>query len=178
MSEMHSEIWWERALDGELSAEEQRLWNEHLATCESCRQEWAALAQVDWMLRMTPAPALPVGFEQRTLMRVHQSHRQRRTLTMLAGGVGLLLLVILVGYLLATTFLTVEQTLGFVVAEWNILLVTLVRPLLSILVAARVLIPLLLLAAGISLLVLIPNGALATLAYLWVSRRYVAVAAG
>jgi hypothetical protein len=84
----------------------------------------------------------------------------------------------LAGYMLATTFLTVEQTLGFVVAEWNILLVTLVRPLVSLLVAARVLIPLLLLAAGVSLLVLIPNGALATLAYLWVSRRYVAVTAG
>lgn len=178
MSEMHSEIWWERALDGELSAEEQRLWDEHLASCEPCRQEWAALAQVDWMLRMTPAPALPVGFEQRTLARVHQSHRQRRALTMLAGGVGLLLLVVLAGFTLTTTFLTLGQTLDFIVAEWNILLVTLVRPLISILVAARVLIPLLLLAAAISLLVLIPNGALATLAYLWVSRRYVAVGAG
>lgn len=178
MFEPHSDRWLERALDGELSTEEQQWWEAHRATCEACRQEWAALAQLDWMLQRAPAPLVPAGFEQRTLARVQRSWRRQRRQTLLTGWLSLFLLIVLVGSLVTPAFLTLRQAVGLFLAEWTIWLEALARPLIGFLVTVRLTFPLLLLGAGLILLLLIPNGALATLAYVWLNRRYVAGSTG
>ncbi|MBV9691951.1 MAG: zf-HC2 domain-containing protein [Ktedonobacteraceae bacterium] len=49
-------------LDGQLSAQEQALCEEHLKGCEQCRQTLAELRQTVALLRALPPPALPRSF--------------------------------------------------------------------------------------------------------------------
>ena len=74
---MHSEAWWTRAMDAELSPEEERAWQQHLATCASCRAEWKAWLEVETLFQSAPLPELPAAFVEDTLARWEAARRRR-----------------------------------------------------------------------------------------------------
>ena len=87
VADMHSDAWWMRVCEGTLSPQEEASWEAHLAQCESCRQEWAAMAQVDVFLRTaTPPPMLAVEFTARTVERITHKQKLRQMLRFVVGA--------------------------------------------------------------------------------------------
>jgi len=83
---MHTEAWWIRVLDHELTPAEQRQWEAHLQACEACRSEWAALAAVDQRLREGSIPLAPAGLGGEVVARALRAQRRLRLLRYAVGG--------------------------------------------------------------------------------------------
>lgn len=103
MSCEQSEMWMMDALDGALSASDQRRLADHLGACSHCRAEWEALNALDELLvnptMLAPAP----GFVGRVEARLERFEAQRRTLL---GG------LILLGAAMALCLLAVPPLLN------------------------------------------------------------------
>lgn len=174
-----SEAWWERALEGELSAQEAQLWEAHLAECAQCRQEWAALQQVDALLRAAPPPpVLDAGFTARVATRAAQKQRLRSLLTFLGSALIICLVSWTVLRFLGSTYLSLEHILRVVFLERQMLFNTLMRTALDLLTAWKIFLPFCVGLAGLSFLLLMPNSVLATALLVWLSRRKSASLAG
>ena len=59
-------------LDSELPADLCQEMATHLQCCTSCRQSWTRLRQLDGLMRVAPAVALPDGFSERVLSQARQ----------------------------------------------------------------------------------------------------------
>ncbi|HOT93286.1 MAG TPA: zf-HC2 domain-containing protein [Anaerolineae bacterium] len=172
ISDMHSEAWWMRALDGELTCAEERAWQAHLAQCPSCRQEWTALTQVETLLRTaTPPPLLPDDFTARTVTVIAQKQKLRAMLRFIVGFVLFALVAwVGLGYCSATLHELV-QTVGAVIASRQILFAALMRTLVGLALTVKTFLPLI---AGIAValfLFLMPNSVLATVAMVRLSQK-------
>ncbi|HQE91184.1 MAG TPA: anti-sigma factor [Anaerolineae bacterium] len=172
MTDMHGEAWWMRALEGELSGEEAEDWQAHLAQCPSCRQEWAAMTQVDMILRTAaPPPLLPADFTARTVMQI--AHRQK-LLRMLRFVVGFLIVaaVAWIGFIyFDTTLDTLVRAASVVISRWQILFAAFMRTLVGLAITVKTLLPMILGIATALFLFLTPNSVLATVLVAWVSQK-------
>lgn len=75
------------ALDGMLSAGEQRNLHQHLAGCPVCRAEWEAMQQASLLFAQSDMVGPPLGFAVRVERRLErQSQKQKRTF----GGLAVL----------------------------------------------------------------------------------------
>ena len=171
MWDMHSEAWWIKALDGEMTPPEQALWEQHLRECSTCRTEWAALAQLEMVLRVAPAITPPAGLAAKTTARAVTMRRQRRLWMLL--GISFLTVLLGAGVLVAlgTVYGDFNRLLAAMVFSKDMLVQVLMRTLVGLMVAGRSFSPLVLaLAAGL-LFLFMPHGVLATVAVVMVRRQ-------
>lgn len=170
MWDMHSEAWWIKALDGELSPAEQQLWEQHLGACRTCRVEWAALARLEIALRAAPIPVPPVDFAPQTTMRALAARRQRRLWLL---GVSVLTILLGAGIVLGfgAVYWDFSRLLSAVIFSKDVLVQALMRTVVGLMVAGRSFAPLVLCGAAALLFLFMPNGMLATVAVVLVRRR-------
>ncbi len=168
----HSEEWWLRAFEDDLTAQEAHLWEEHLGQCAECRLEWDALHQVDTILRTAPPPpVLNVNFTAQTVTQVTQKQHLRILLSFLGSAFIIILVSWSVLSFLGNAYVSVGHTLHVVFTERQMLFSSLVQTLLALITSWKMILPFLLGLAGLSFLLLMPNSMLATLLFLWLSRR-------
>jgi anti-sigma factor RsiW len=169
---MHSDAWWQRAIEGALSPDESRRWQRHLKVCEACRREWQALAKVDRLLRTAPpVPQLSEDFTQRTVAQVVRRQRWRRLLSYVVGTLIVALVTVMVYDTVSSTFASLERTVSVLLSSWQLLFSSLMRTSVDLIVTGKAIAPLLVAMVSGMLLFLMPNGALATMMFVWFSRR-------
>lgn len=170
--DMHSDEWWMKVWEGDLTVEESRLWEAHLAQCAACRQEWEALTRVEDMLRVAPPlPAMSAEFSVRVVEHVVRRQRLKRLLTFLGG---LFVIAFIAGCVLLTigpAFFSVERLLLALYTARHLLFGALVRTVVGLLSVWEMVVPLVILVSGLGFLLLMPNSILATVALFWFSRR-------
>lgn len=172
MLDLHSEAWWIKALDGDLSPAEQVLWERHRAECDRCQAEWVALAQLDTLLASVALPQPPANFTAHTVTRLMTAQHRRRVwlllslsvLTLLVGG-GIVLS-------LSAILSDLSRLIAAVMFSWDLLMETLLHIALSLMVSGRFLSPLIVLLAALLLLVFMPNGVLATVTVILLRRSH------
>ncbi len=171
MLDMHSDTWWERALEGTLSPAEARSWQAHLASCADCRVQWAALEQLDAVLRDAPfPPLLPVNFTVRTVAKFQRRRRMRLVWGMLGTIVFVAVAFGLMYLFLGPVFFRIDGVMTAVLAGRTLWLQSLNRLLLSLFNARGVFVSLLLGTVLLLSLLLTPNSVVATLAFVWLTR--------
>ncbi|MGC9400472.1 MAG: hypothetical protein ACP5HM_15235 [Anaerolineae bacterium] len=173
MSETYcgNEEWWRRALEGALTPAEQQRWAAHRSTCERCRQEWDALLEVDRLFTTVPVPTPPENFVMETAARVKGALRRQRR-ARIWGSVFLVGVVLLIELLICgVVFSDLVQAGDAVFASRDLLLQALMRLWVGFIAFSDVVLPLLLGMLLLSLLVVMPNGVLATLALVLLRRR-------
>lgn len=171
MPDMHTDMWWMRALEGELTENETEAWELHLETCEVCRREWEALMDLDRFFTSVPDPTPPVDFVEKTMGRWTEVRRQRRNRGVV---VGILLVVITLAVeivVLGSVFNDVVRIASTFLASRDILIQTLMRVGVGIVSMGQRLVPYALGLATLTFFLTMPNGVLATLAVLMVRRR-------
>lgn len=172
ITDMHSDVWWMRVCEGALSPEEETYWEAHLAQCEACRREWAALAQVDVFLRMAaPPPMLAPDFATRTVERITHKQKLRRMLRFVVGMLVLGLVAWIGWAYFGAALSSVVRALDVMISGRQVLFPALMRTLVGLAVTVKSLLPLLLGIAGAMLLLLTPNGILASVALVWFTQR-------
>ncbi|MGC9395189.1 MAG: anti-sigma factor family protein [Anaerolineae bacterium] len=172
IADVHSDAWWMRVCEGELSPQEEADWQAHLAQCETCQQEWAALTQVDALLRTAaPPPTLAPDFTARTVERITHKQKLRHMLRFVVG-ILVLGLVAWIGWsFFGVTLANVVHTLEVMISGRQVLFAALMRTLVGLAVTVKALLPLLLGIAGAIFLFLTPNSILASVVVVWYSRR-------
>ncbi len=172
ITDMHSDAWWMRACEGALSPQEEAHWQAHLAQCEACRQEWAAMAQVDVLLRTAASPPmLAVDFTARTVERITHKQKLRHMLRFAVGTVVLGLVAWIGWAYFGATLAGVVHALDVLISGRQILFDALMRTLVGLAVTVKALLPLLLGVAGAALLFLTPNSILASVMVVWYTHR-------
>ncbi len=172
IADVHSDVWWMRVCEGTLSLQEEAYWQSHLAQCEACRQEWAALAHVDNLLRAAaPPPMLALDFTARTVERITHKQKLRHMLRFVVGMLVLGLVAWIGWTYFGATLSGVVRALDVMISGRQILFAALMRALVGLAVTVKTLLPLLLGVAGAMFLFLTPNGLLASVALVWFSQR-------
>ncbi len=170
VSDLHSEAWWIRLMDDEVTAEERVRWDAHLAHCTRCQEEWKAMIFVDAALRAAPAPeALPVGFTAATVDRIKRQQRLRRLLAFVAGTFIVTLVAMLVLALAGSALGVVEQGFIAVVAGRQALFRSVMHMVLVLFFGWQAILPFVLGLLAVGYLLLMPNGLLFTAALIWLS---------
>lgn len=172
MTDMHSEAWWMRALEGELSCEEERDWQAHLKQCPSCQREWAALMQVDMILRTAaPPPLLAEDFTDRTVMMITRKQKLRYMLRFVVGFL-IFALVAWIGFsYFDATLAALVRAITVVISGRQILFAAFMRTLVGLAITVKTLLPLILGIAAALFLFLTPNSVLATVMMVWFSQK-------
>ncbi len=171
MLDMHSEAWWIKALDGDLSPSEQTGWEQHLNECSTCRVEWAALAQLEMTLRMAPVIIPPADLAAKTTARAVEMRRQRRLWMLL--GVSFLTVLLGAGVLMAlgTVYWDMNRLLSAMIFSKEVLGQALMRTFVGLMIAGRSFSPLLLALAAALLFLFMPHGVLATVTVVMLRRQ-------
>jgi len=170
--DMHSEVWWIRVLDDELTPAEQVRWDAHLMVCESCRLELSALTRADTFLEQAPpVPTLAPDFTATTVQMITHRQRWRRLLGFIAGALIVGVASLLVAGVVDSFFLSFEQGIGAVYSARDVLFRSLVQTGLALLVRWRSMIPYVLGVVLLAYAVVMPNGLLMTFAFVWLSSR-------
>ncbi len=171
-TDMHSEAWWMRALEGELSHDEERHWQAHLAQCPACQQEWAAMMRVETLLRTAaPAPLLTVDFTARTVAKIAQKQKLRSMLRFIVGFL-LLALVAWIGFLCFDASLaSLFRTVPILISSRQILFAALMRTLVGLALTVRTLLPLIGMISVVLFLLLMPNSVFATMLLMWLGKK-------
>jgi anti-sigma factor RsiW len=172
IADVHSDAWWMRVCEGELSPQEEAHWQAHLAQCEACRQEWAALMQADVLLRTAaPPPMLAPDFTVRTVECITHKQKLRHMLRFVVGMLALGLVAWIGWSYFGVTLANVVHALDVMISGRQVLFAALMRTLVGLAVTVKALLPLLLGVAGAMLLFLTPNSILASVFVVWYSRR-------
>jgi len=172
LGDWHSDAWWMHACDEVLSPEEGQQWEEHLNTCENCRQEWEAMHRLDYLMQQPPAvPSLSPDFTAMTVLRITRQQRLRRILSFIAGSV--IVTAISFGIFMAfdNAYHTLDQYLRVIFSARFVLFSSMVQIVLGLIEGWRMLLPFF---VGLTILIcvlLMPNSALVTCAVVWYSRR-------
>lgn len=168
--DMHTEAWWIRVLDDELTPDEGLRWKAHLLTCESCRQELAALTRLDVFLSRAPAPpALPADFTDTTVQMIANKQRWRRMLGFLAGSLGVAAASLLIAGVAGSMLSSFGQGVGVMYTAREVLLHSVVQTVLALLVRWRTILPYMVGTALVGYVFAMPNGLLMTFAFVWLS---------
>ena len=170
--DMHTEAWWIRVLDDELTPDEAVRWGAHLLECVSCRQELAALTRVDMLLSQALAPpALPANFTERTVRMIARKQRWRRMLSFLAGSLVVGVASLAVAGAAKSMFSSYELGVGVVFAAREVLLHSFIQTMLALLVRWRTILPYVVGTALVAYALAMPNGLMMTFAFVWLSGR-------
>jgi predicted anti-sigma-YlaC factor YlaD len=164
----------ERGLESQsgLSSRERQLWQQHLAICGACRAEWEALLRVESILCDAPAPPpLSVDFTARTMRRLAWRKRLRLGLTWLGGMVTVSFVALIVLSAFGSMLSQMNQFFVVLRAGQSVLLEFLIYFITSFLILGQKIIPIALAMAGALLLLMMPNGVLATYALMLVRQR-------
>jgi len=172
MNDIHSEAWWMRALDGELSREEEKDWQAHLMQCPSCHREWAAMTQVDMILRTAaPPPLLTADFTERTVAMITRQQKLRYMLRFVVG----FLIVALVAWIgfsyFDATLASLVRAITVMISGRQILFAAFMRTLVGLAIAVKTLLPLILGITAALFLFLTPNSVLATVMMVQYSQK-------
>jgi anti-sigma factor RsiW len=168
--DMHSDAWWIRVMDGDLTVAERLQWEAHLQTCERCRNEWAALSRVDAFLLDAPAPpALSPDFTAATVQMIVYKQRWRRYLSFLAGLLIVVVVTALFFGLMGPTLTSLGQGMRAIVSARQALFHSLVQTMLALIVRWRTALPFILGASVLAYALMMPNGLLMTVAIVWLS---------
>ncbi|MGC9467085.1 MAG: anti-sigma factor family protein [Anaerolineae bacterium] len=172
LPDMHSEAWWIRLTEDDLTAQERELWHAHLQECEACRAEWEALAYVDEILRQAPTPPpLSPGFTDETVIKIVRRQRLHRLLTFLVGVVIVAVVsAIILGYT-GSVYASVGRRLGAIVSARQMLFQSLVQTFVGVMLAWRTALPFILGGIALAFLLVMPNGLLMTVALVWLTNR-------
>jgi hypothetical protein len=139
--------------------------------CANCRLEWEALRDIDRLFAATPPPAPSADFVAKTVAKVEKVSR-RRWLARLLGGVFIVSIILLAEILaFKMIFSDITQVGGVLLASRSLLLQTLMRIWVSFIALGDMLLPLALGMLGVSFLLLMPNGILATLTFFLLRRQ-------
>ncbi|MFP4393832.1 MAG: anti-sigma factor family protein [Anaerolineales bacterium] len=168
---IHSEAWQMRAMEGALSAAEERQWAAHLERCPACRQMSEAMAAVDHMLRTAPPPPLPADFTQATVARLRRQQQRQRWLVIFASVLIIAIGVWLGGSALTSALASLNRTAQILIAGRQALINALMQTLVGLMVSWRAFLPFVAALAGVAALWLMPNSILATLTVLWLSKH-------
>ncbi len=169
--DLHSDAWWMRAIEGALSEDEDRLWQAHLAQCETCRIQWEAIIQVHTLLSAAPPPPpLSSDFTSKTTAQILQKQRLRRLLNFLGSVIIFAMVSWMVLSFLSTTYVSIAQWASFMIAGRQALFSSFLRTAMSLFMSWKSIFPYALTLAGLAILLLMPNGIVATLLIFWVSR--------
>jgi anti-sigma factor RsiW len=168
--DMHNDTWWMRALDGELTPEEQRAWEAHLVRCARCRLEWDALADLDQLFTTTSVPAPSPGFVAKTIAKVERAAWRRQVASLLGGGFIIAVILLVEVAVFNAVFSDVTRMGEAVLASRDVLFQTWMRIWVS-LIALGDMLPLTLIVLVASLLLVMPSGILATLTFVLVQRQ-------
>ena len=172
MHDMHDEVWQMRALEGGLSAKEERQWEAHLERCDDCRQMSAAMAAVDHLLRTAPPPPpLPDDFAQAKMARLQRRQARQRWLVIFASILIIAIVVWLGGSALMSALASLNRTARILIAGRQALINALMQTLVGLMVSWRAFLPFVAALAGLTGLWLMPNSILATLTVLWISKQ-------
>lgn len=168
--DMHSEAWWMRLFDDDLTEVERLQWEVHLRACAACREEWAMLSRADEFLFDAPMPpALSPDFTVATVRIISHRQRWRRYLSFLAGVV---VIVVVAGGLfgfMGSAFTSLGQGIGAVVSARQVLFHSLVQTFLALIVRWRAALPYIVGASVLAYALMMPNGLLVTFAIVWLS---------
>jgi predicted anti-sigma-YlaC factor YlaD len=168
--DVHSEAWWVRLMDDDLTVMERVRWETHLEQCPRCQAEWNALACVDDLLRFAPAvPALSVGFAAETVDRIIRRQRLRKLLAVVGGALIVLLVTTLVFVYVGSALGTLERGLGALVAARQVLLRSGINMVLVLFFGWRAILPFFLGLVAMGYILLMPNGLVFTAALIWLS---------
>ena len=138
----HSDAWWMHVYEDDLSDEEGRVWEEHLNTCESCRQEWDAMHRLDYLMQHSPAvPSLSPDFTEKTVRRITRQQRFRRILSIIAGSVIVLAISLGIFVAFSHAFQTVDQYLSVVFSARYLLFSSFVQIFLGLIEGWRMVLP-------------------------------------
>ena len=172
IDDMHSDAWWMRVMDGDLTLDEKQRWQAHLAECQMCRLEWEAIAQVDLMLRTAaPPPMLSEEFALRTVTKITRKQKLRRLLGFITG-VFVFTIVAWAGFAyFDVTLASAIRTINAVVSSRQILFAAFMRTLIGLMATVQPFLPLMFGIAGASLLLMAPNSLMATAVFVWYRRR-------
>jgi predicted anti-sigma-YlaC factor YlaD len=175
---IHGDAWWFRALEGSLTPEQQRLWEQHLQTCDRCRLEWEAVQQVDLWLEGVKAeaktlspPALSSAFTDKAVRRIRQRQRLRRLLGFLAGTLIVVVVSVLVLGQVSSAVASLEYGLSAAFTARQTLFNSFVNIMVNLIAAWREALPFLVGLALLTFLLLMPNGLIATLVIFWLAKR-------
>ncbi|MBN1248296.1 MAG: hypothetical protein JXC32_11605 [Anaerolineae bacterium] len=170
--DMHSEAWWIRVLDDDLTEAERLRWEVHLETCAACREEWAMLSRVDAFLAGVPTPpALSPDFTATTVQVIVHKQRWRRYLSFLAGLLVVVVVAVSAFGLMGSALASFEQGIGAIVSARGALFHSLVQTLLALIVRWRSALPFIVGASVLAYALMMPNGLLMTFAIVWLSSR-------
>lgn len=168
---MHSEGWWIRALDHDLTPAEQRAWEAHLMTCESCRVEWSALAVVDRRLRSVGVPRVPSRLAERVVTRTLRAQRRLRLLRYAVASLLVVVVSLVLLGLLGTTVAEIEREVAVLVSARQSLLRSLIQIVLALVFEWKILLPYIVALTVLTYLLMMPNSVLVALAILWLTWR-------
>lgn len=176
--DMHSETWWIRVMDDDLTEAERLRWEAHLAVCSRCQEEWVMLSRVDaFMAEPPPAPVLGPEFTALTVERIKHQRQWHRYLSFLGGLLVVLIAAALVLNTVGSALVSFEQGIGAVIFARQTLFHSLVQTFIGILVRWRTALPYIVGGALLSYAMMMPNGLLMTFAIVWLSSRRRACAA-
>jgi anti-sigma factor RsiW len=180
---MHSESWWIRLMDDDLTSGEREQWNQHLWGCEWCQREWAALSAADEVLEMAavampPLAIMPLSaaFTEATVARVVRKQRFQRLVTYVAGAFIIGLVAWVVVTLLGATYSALLSYISAVLSARHIVFQSLLQTSVGLLLSWKVALPYLVGGTLALYLVLMPHGVLVTAALFWLSRRRLSAA--
>ncbi len=172
MPELHSDAWWMRVYEDDLSPSEEQMWQAHLSECETCRLEWGAMSELETLLHSAPqSPPLPVDFTERTVAKVQRQRRIRWFLSFIAALLIITLVTVVEIALFGSAIASVDRGVTVVLSGRQLLFGALMRTLLSLFVSWKTVVPMVLALCAVGLAITMPNGILATGAFIWLSRR-------
>lgn len=168
----HSDAWWMHVFDDELTPEEGHKWEQHLSTCENCRQEWEAMQRLDVLMQYPPAvPNLSPNFATKTLSLITRQLRLRRILSFIAVSVIVLAISLFIFMVFNNAYTTVDQYLRVIFSARYVLISSMVQIVLGLIEGWRMLLPFFVGLTILIFMLLMPNSALVTFAVVWYSRR-------
>ncbi|GEM_PF-529654 len=168
---MHSEAWWIRALDHELTPVEQRQWEAHLQACEACRSEWEALVAVDECLREGSIPLAPAGLGSEVVTRTLRAQRRLRLLRCAVGGMLVMMVGLILLSVLGVTLAEIGREVAVLVSARRLLIRPLVQVGTALVLEWKTLLPYTLALTAMICLFVMVHGALVTLMLLWLAQR-------
>ncbi|MFP4344354.1 MAG: anti-sigma factor family protein [Anaerolineales bacterium] len=171
MPDMHSDNWWIRALEGDLNREEEVAWEAHLRACEMCQAEWEALTELDLFMQHAPLPAPAPGFVEKTVERVVETQRRWRQWRVVVGAVLVVIVLLAEILILGSLYTDAANLITALLGAREMLFPALMRTGVGLLTLAEAVLPFALILTLGGFFILMPNGALATLAFIMVRRR-------
>jgi anti-sigma factor RsiW len=171
MLDMHSDSWWIRALEGDLKREEEDAWETHLETCQVCQAEWEALTALDLLLQQAPVPQPPPDFVARTVTQVVEAQQRGRKWRFVVGAVLVVIVLLVEIMVLGSLYTDAANLVTALLGAREMLFPALMRTGVGLITLAKAVAPFALLLTLVGFFILMPNGALATLALIMVRRQ-------